>query len=340
MGTKQILVVGAGFAGATIAHQLASQGFSVHVIDSRDHIGGNAYDFVNEYGITIHKYGAHIFHTSNKTVFDYLSNFTEWIPYQHKVVAKDKENFVIFPPQKSYVDSVGLEYVFNTFYKPYTKKMWALTTDEIDESVLKRVPVRNDDSDLYFPDAVYQYLPKYGYTNLIKNMLDHTNIQYQTSIKFDKTMENNYDHVFNSMPIDVYYDFIYGHLPYRSIKFHTTVKNCERLSTHPIINFTDDGIYTRMIEWKNFPNHGYNSSHTSITYEEPCDYIDNYMERYYPVKDAKGINREIYKKYKEIPNDKVTFIGRCGMYVYIDMDQAVASSLATAQKYMNSLTSI
>lgn len=339
MGNEQILVVGAGFAGATVAHELAVNGFKVTVIDKRNHVGGNAHDYVNEHGILIHKYGAHLFHTKNDTIFEYLSRFTDWIDYKHKVVAKLPTNDLIpFPPTKTFVNSVGIDYVRSVLYVPYTKKMWGLSINEIDESIINRVPVREDDNDLYFPNDDYQYLPKQGYSVLIANMLAHENITVKLSTEFTKDMESEYFHVFNSMPIDVYYDYKFGELPYRSIKFQHVDHNQERLSHHPVINFTDNGPHTRMIEWKNFPNHGVNDSVTTVTHEIPCDYKENHMERYYPVKDAKGVNREIYKKYKEIPNDKVTFIGRCGMYVYIDMDQAVSSSLNIAHKFLNNLT--
>ena len=215
--------------------------------------------------------------------------------------------------------------------------MWGLSMDMIDDSVINRVPVRVDDNDLYFPNDTYQYLPKNGYNMLFSKMLDHENITIKLNTSFTKDMENDYFHVFNSMPIDVYYDYKFGELPYRSIKFNHIHHKQESMTKHPVINFTDDGVYTRMIEWKNFPNHGINNNITTVTYEMPCDYKENYMERYYPVKDSKGLNREIYKQYKDIKNDKVTFIGRCGMYVYIDMDQAVNQAMSAAIRYLNIL---
>jgi UDP-galactopyranose mutase len=336
MGTEQILVVGSGFAGATVARKLAENNYKVTVIDYRDHIGGNAYDYTNEYGIRIHKYGAHIFHTSNDEVFSFISRFTEWVGYKHKVVAMlDNGTTVVFPPTKTIVEKFGMEKIKEIFYKPYTKKMWAI---EIDDSVIDRVPVRKDNSDLYFPNDKHQYMPKHGYTELFKNMLNHENITVKLSTKFEKTMEDKYLHVFNSMPIDVYYDFCYGELPYRSIKFNTINLPFPKVSKNTATNFTHSGPETRVIEWKNFPNHGENSCTTTITYETPCDYKDNNNERYYPVKDKTGKNREIYNQYKNIKNDKVTFIGRCGLYVYIDMDQAVATSLALVKKFLDNST--
>lgn len=337
MGTQQnILVVGAGFAGATIARELAVNGHMVTVIDQRDHIGGNAYDYINEHGIRVHKYGAHIFHTSNETVFRWLSKFTGWTPYKHKVKAMLKDgSFVTFPPTKELVEKHGMKYVRETFYAPYTKKMWGLSADQLDESILNRVPVREDNSDDYFPNDTYQFLPDEGYTKLFEKIFEHKNISVKLNTKFDKSMESDYDHVFNSMPIDVYYDYKYGELDYRSVKFTTVHMPMPRLTEHVAISFTHDGPQTRLLEWKNFPGHGTNDTVTTVTYETPCDYKDNDYERYYPVKDVNGENRNKYKLYADIPNDKVTFIGRCGMYVYIDMHQAISSSLAIVNKYIS-----
>ena len=149
-------------------------------------------------------------------------------------------------------------------------------------------------------------------------------------VNFEKSMENDYDYVFNCMAIDEYYDYCYGELPYRSIKFyHTRVNNFDMPTA--VVNFTDKGPYTRITRWDKFPNHGAGEFYTL---EEPCDYKDNNMERYYPVKDIDGFNREIYNKYRSIKNDKVQFIGRCGLYVYIDMDMAISSSLAVVDNFI------
>lgn len=339
MGSKSILVVGAGFAGATIAEVLANKGFKVTVIDQRDHIAGNAYDFINKHGIRIHKYGAHIFHSNNKKIFQYLSRFTKWVQYQHKVVAQiNKNEHVIFPPTKSYAETVGIDFVIQKFYKPYTEKMWGLKIDQLDPTILLRVPIRNDDGDLYFPKDKYQGLPEQGYTQLITNMLDHKNITVNLNEPFHKSMESKFDHIFNSMPIDVYYDYCFGQLPYRSIKFNHQDIPSNQGTKHTVINFTDHNIYTRLIEWKNFPGHSNDIKTSTVTYEQPCDYRDNNMERYYPVKDLQGHNRRTYNRYRRISNAKMTFIGRCGQYVYLDMDQVVSSSLSIANEFCNSET--
>lgn len=335
---SRILIVGAGFSGAVIARELAEAGHDIKIIDQRDHIGGNAYDHENEHGIRIHKYGPHIFHTNNEDVVNWLSKFTKWIPYQHKVKAILKDGqYVTLPVNKETKAIVGEENIIDTFFRPYTKKMWGLEIEDLDPDVLKRVPVRDDLNELYFPNDKFQFIPTDGYTTLFKNILDHPNIEITLNCKFEKSLETLFDFIFNSMPIDQYFDYVHGELPYRSIKFHHV--NLPMSKTLPVacVNFTHAGPYTRITEWKNFPNHGINDTMTSLTYEEPCDYKDNDMERYYPVKDIAGHNREIYKKYRDMIPNNMQFIGRCGQYVYIDMDMAVASALAIVKRFKNGI---
>lgn len=333
----RILVVGAGFSGAVVARECASAGHLVKVIDKRNHIGGNAYDYIDENGIRIHKYGPHLFHTNNEKVVQWLSQFTEWVPYQHKVKAQLNDGtYVTLPVNKETKEIVGEENVLDIFFRPYTKKMWGKSLDELDPSIINRVPIRDDDNELYFPNDEYQMMPKNGYTEIFKNILNHSNIEVECNVEFHQSMEEEYDYVFNSMPIDMYFNYDYGELPYRSIKFHNIVLQQPKVLPTATVNFTHDGPYTRVTEWKNIPAHGENDYTTVLTYEEPCDYKDNDYERYYPVKDIEGTNRETYKKYKERVNeDKMTFIGRCGMYVYVDMHQAISSALATARRFLD-----
>lgn len=335
MGTKQnYLVVGCGFAGATVAYELAKLNYKVDIIDSRNHIAGNAYDYINENNIRIHKYGAHIFHTSNEKVYNWVKQFSDFVDYKHRVFAMlSNGETVIFPPTKDYVDKHGIDKIIETFYIPYTKKMWGTDWLNIDKSIIDRVPIRKDNDDLYFPNHKFQGLPIDGYTKLFLKILDNKNINVKLNTPYSKDMEYNYTHIFNSMPIDEYYDYCYGELPYRSIKFVNYTLPCSYLFNNSVINFTHNGPETRVIEWKHFPNHGVNENKTTITYEVPCDYRDNNNERYYPVKDINGQNKKIYNTYKNIPNNKVTFIGRCGQYVYIDMDQTISSSLNLLQNY-------
>ena len=331
---KEILIVGAGFSGATIANYLANIGFKIHIIEKRDHIAGNAYDFNNENGIRVHKYGPHIFHTNNDGVFSYLKNFGEWVEYHHKVKCMlDDGSLVTIPPNIETKERLGEENIVDILFRPYTKKMWGMEIEEIDPKIIERVAIRDDRNELYFPNDQYQYMPRDGYTSIIENMLDHPNISLDLRRTFDKSDEVKYDHVFNSMPIDEYYDFECGELPYRSIRFCHQDIPVPRLLSLPTINLVNDGKFTRVTEWKNYPNHGENKYFTSLTWEEPCCYKENFDERYYPVKDASGKNREIYEEYRSRVKENVTFIGRCGLYVYLDMHQAISSSLAIAKRY-------
>ena len=331
----KILVVGAGFAGATVARILAEAGHVITVIDKRDHVAGNAYDYENEHGIRVHKYGPHLFHTNNKNVFDFLGRFTEWVPYRHKAKALLEDGrYVPFPVNQYTKEIVGEENVLDIFFRPYTKKMWGKELEELDPSIIKRVPIKDDNNEDYFPKDNYQALPLMGYTDLITRMLEHDNIKVNLNTPFDKVWLNYSDHCFNSMPIDEYFEFYHGELPYRSIKFHDIHLPMSKVLPTTTVNFTHDGPYTRVTEWKNMPVHGYNPNFTTITCEEPCDYKDNNMERYYPVKDVDGENRKRYEKYKEMIGSSMTFIGRCGQYVYVDMHQAVNSSMQVAEKFI------
>ena len=333
----KILVVGAGFYGSIVARELAEAGHDITVIDKRRHIAGNAYDYENTDGIRIHQYGPHLFHTNNKEVVDYLSKYTEWVPYYHKVKAiLDNGQYVTLPVNKETKEIVGEENVLDVFFRPYTKKMWGKELEELDPSIMNRVPIRDDDNELYFPKDKYQLMPKYGYTKLFENLLDHQNIEVKLQYEFTRACEAKYDYIFNSMPIDEYYDYEFGELPYRSIKFHTHSLPTPKLLPASVVNFTHSGKYTRMTEWKNIPCHGENAECTWITYEEPCDYKDNQMERYYPVKDIDGKNRDIYRLYSEKSklHPTMEFIGRCGLYAYFDMDQAVSSALACAKRFL------
>lgn len=330
----KVLVVGAGFAGAVVARELANLGIEVTVIDQRDHVAGNAYDYINEHGIRIHKYGPHIFHTSSEQAYDWVTQFGEWVEYRHKVKAQlDDGEYVTLPVNRETKEIVGEKNIVDTFYRPYTKKMWAKEIEELDPNILKRVPVRDDNNEYYFPNDKYNIMPKYGYTKVFQEILDHPNITVNLLTPFKHGMQDKYDYTFNSMPIDVYYAHRFGRLPYRSLKFHHI--NIPMVKVLPVgtVNNTNDSPYTRTTEWKNFPEHGENPHWTTLTYEEPCDYSQNGYERYYPVKDIDGKNRELYEKYKAIPQEKMEFIGRCGMYVYIDMHQAINSSLAAVERF-------
>lgn len=338
----RIAIVGAGFCGATIARYLAEKGHRITVFEKRDHIGGNAYDYTNEHGIRIHKYGPHLFHTNNKRVYDWLSRFTEWLPYKHQVRALlDNGDTVVLPPNKHTIDYFGSkDKMFDKLFRPYTKKMWDRDIDELDPSIINRIKIRDDDNTYYFPNDAHQCVPKDGYTRLFERMLDHKNIIVHTRSPVNKNIILQWDYVFNSMPIDEYFNFCHGHLEYRSIRFTHVTKDSEWAwdTANATMNFTTDDGDTRMTEWKKIPGHGVNNKKTTITYERPVDYRDNMMERYYPVKDVEGKNRALYEKYDEMASEikNMEFIGRCGKYVYIDMHQAVNMALQTGERYENS----
>jgi UDP-galactopyranose mutase len=335
MTKKEILIVGAGFSGATVARLLADTGHKVLMIDRRDHVAGNAHDYINTLGIRVHSYGPHIFHTSNSDVVNFLSRFTDWTEYRHKVRARLADGReVVMPPNRETAEIIGKEHIIETLFRPYTRKMWGVEIDELDPSILQRVLVRDDLNDAYFPNDSFQAMPKDGYTALIEAMLDHPSITIQLKTEFTNDLENRFLHVFNSMPIDEYFDFHLGELPYRSIRFHTVDLPHPSLNSVPTVNFTHDGPHTRVTEWKKFPGHGVNPHWTTLTFEEPCDYRDNFRERFYPVKDIGGDNRALYKHYASMSPDHMTFIGRCGLYVYLDMHQAVSSALAIGRRFL------
>lgn len=336
---KKILIVGAGFSGSVLARTLAEENYLVTVIDQRDHIGGNAYDFVNEHGIRVHKFGPHLFHTSNYKVVEWLSKFTEWTPYKHKVKALLSDGrLVTLPVNNETATIVGKDKIIETFYKPYTQKMWGLSVDEIDASVLARVAIRDDMNEDYFPNDSFQALPTKGYTDLIRNILNHSNIKIKLNRPYITGEDIDYFHTFNSMPIDSYFDFKYGHLPYRSIKFHTSSVMIPQIFPVATVNFTHNEPWTRVTEWKNLPNSDKPAGITTITIEEPCDYINNNFERFYPIKDKDGINQNLYNRYQSQCPKNMTFIGRCGLYVYIDMHQAISSALSIGNKFISNNT--
>jgi UDP-galactopyranose mutase len=374
MSQGNILVVGAGFAGAAYARSLAEAGYRVHVIDKRDHIAGNAYDFVDENGVRRHQYGPHLFHTSNARVVDWLKRFGAWVPYEHRVRAKladhqytplpvnletintvFAQNFSEPDTVRQFLSSISEpiaepsnagEYLYSQigrqltdlFFRPYTKKMWGLDLEDMDAGVVKRIPLRFDHENRYFPNDTYQLMPRDGYTAIFSNIFDHDNITVDLKTEFSKHMEKDYGHVFNSMPIDEYYDFQFGELPYRSIRFHHRSVETPIDYSWATTNFTDKGPLTRETYWHLLPHHRViDTGLYTITAEEPCDYRDNHLERYYPVKTADGRYDDIYRNYKalsETRTSRISFIGRCGTYQYLDMHQVINQSLAGAAAWL------
>jgi UDP-galactopyranose mutase len=370
---KKILVVGAGFAGATHARILAESGIQVDVVERRDHVAGNAHDAVDMNGIRVHRYGPHLFHTNAEHVFAWLSRFGNWVPYRHRVRALlwhdtfaplpinlDTINMVFDKSLKNAAEVEAFlastatpieqprnaaEYLranigdrlTDLFFRPYTRKMWRMELEELDIAVVRRIPIRFDKCDEYFPGDKIQTLPEEGYTALVERILDHELIRVSLCTPFTPGMERDYRFCFNSMPIDEYFDCSLGALPYRSIRFHHTTMTEWDERDWSVTNYTDDRLFSRESWWHCLPHHLSNETgRRTVTREEPCDYTENNFERYYPVKTADGRWQDLYQRYKalskEIPN--MAFIGRCGTYQYLDMDQVINQSLASARRWL------
>ena len=350
------LIVGAGFAGSVIAERLATQqGKKILLIDKRNHIGGNTYDYYNSDGILVHQYGPHIFHTNCKEIYDYLGQFTTWRPYQHRVLASVDGMLVPIPinlntinmlygmhlnsdevdqflqsraelktrivtSEDVVVSKVGRE-LYEKFFRGYTKKQWDLDPSELDASVTARIPTRNNRDDRYFTDT-YQAMPLHGYTRMFENMLDHPNIKVMLNTDYKEVQDFiPYREMIYTGPIDYYFDYCYGKLPYRSIDFRFETIEAEVFQPTGTVNYPNEQPYTRITEFKYLT--GQKHSKTTVVYEYPRADGDPY----YPVPRAE--NAELYKKYQLLANGlkKVHFTGRLATYKYYNMDQVVAQSL-------------
>ena len=371
MKKNKILIVGAGFAGCSIARILAEENFKVKIIDKRNHIAGNAYDFINDKNERIHKYGPHLLHGQvNSKAIKFLSKFTTWVAYEHKVRAllengkttplpvnrntledvfnlsllTDREAIILINKIKKkienpkntdelFLSNVG-EKLTNIFFRPYTKKMWGIDPKDLEVSVGARLPVRTNIDDRYFTDS-FQALPENGYVELFKNMINHKNIEVELNTEFKKSMEINFQHCFLCIPIDSYFNYCFGSLPYRSLLFEEKVSYNNQDA--PQINFTDNSKYTRKTQWNllpNCPSKNNNLDINTITYEIPCDISENPGEYYYPVQTKKS--KRIYQKYLSLSKLKsnITFCGRTGLFRYIDMVPCVTMHLEIAQRYL------
>jgi UDP-galactopyranose mutase len=352
------LIVGAGFAGSVLAERIANvRGERVLIIDRRDHVGGNAFDYFNEDGLLVHKYGPHIFHTNAARIFSYLGRFTQWRPYEHRVLAdikgqllpvpinldtvnklynlsltsKELEDFfqaraeVIDPVRTSedvVVSRVGRD-LYEKFFRGYTRKQWGLDPSELDRSVTSRVPVRTNRDDRYFTDR-YQAMPLHGYSALFRRMLQHRKIQLLLQADY-REVRSVIPHrrVIFTGPIDEYFSYRYGRLAYRSLKFEHVTKRQSRFQPVGVVNYPLDRDYTRITEYKHLT--GQHHPWTALTYEFPTDQGDPY----YPV--PRPENQELYKSYEALARkvDNVWFVGRLATYRYYNMDQVVGQALAT-----------
>lgn len=349
------LVVGAGFSGAVLAERLANDGYKVLICDKRPHVGGNAYDHYDDAGILVHKYGPHIFHTNSRDVFDYLSKFTEWRQYEHRVLASvDGQlvpipinlhtvntlyglNLTAFELEKFFesvaekrdkvrtsedvvVSKVGRE-LYEKFFRGYTRKQWDLDPSDLDASVTSRVPVRTNRDCRYFTDT-YQAMPLRGYTRMFENMLDHKNIFVMLNCDYREIEKHiPYAEMIYTGPVDAYFDYRYGKLPYRSLEFKFETHDRPTFQKTGTVNYPNEHLYTRITEFKYLT--GQEHSKTSIVYEFPRAEGDPY----YPV--PRPENSLLYKKYQALADatPDVHFVGRLATYKYYNMDQCVAAAL-------------
>ncbi|WP_346663342.1 UDP-galactopyranose mutase [uncultured Merdimonas sp.] len=380
MKTYDYLIVGAGLFGAVFAHEAKKAGKKVLVIDKRDHIGGNIYTREVE-GIQVHQYGAHIFHTSDREVWDYMQQFAEFNRYTNSPVARYQDEVYNLPfnmntfsrmwgihtpaqakeiienqiaeagirePQNLEEQAISLvgKDIYEKLVKGYTEKQWGRRATELPSFIIKRLPVRFVYDNNYFNDK-YQGIPVGGYTRIIEKMLDGVQVRLNTDFftQREELMKEAENLLFTGM-IDAYYDYCYGELEYRSLRFETEVLDMENYQGNAVVNYTEYEIpYTRIIEHKHFEygcQGGYGGSgsgvseKTVITREYPASWSRG-KEPYYPMNDEK--NNALYEKYRTLAKkeEHVIFGGRLGMYQYFDMHQVVRAALKAAQENLTNV---
>jgi len=373
---KAILIVGAGFSGAVHARVLAEAGWPVEVIDRRKHIAGTAYDEVDETGVRRHVYGPHLFHTANGRVVEWLGRFGSFLPYELRVGALvNGHGCLPLPINRSTINGFfgtalgdaqavadflarealpcpsprnAAEHLHarigrrltDVFYRPYSSKMWGIPLEALDAAVVARVPIRHDDEDRYFLDTEHQLLPRDGYAALVAAILDHPGIRVQLGVAFDRSLLGDHAFCFTSMAIDEYFDNCLGPLPYRSLRFHHRVEAADySLGATALVTLTDGSPFTRQTDWSRLPGHHVRQTgRKTVTLEEPCDSRDNGDERFYPVRGSDGANEALYERYRALAasEPKLRFIGRCGTYRYLDMDQVINQALQGARAWVAS----
>jgi len=361
---RKILIVGAGFAGSVVARQLADADHNVLIIDRRPHIAGNAYDEHDPHGLLVHRYGPHIFHTNSARIFEYLSRFTEWRPYEHRVRGVVGARAYPFPINRDTLnqlygldlDEQGAEALFervreprdpvrtsedvvlNTvgrdlyekFFLNYTRKQWGLEPSQLKAGVAARIPVRTNTDDRYFTDT-FQAMPLHGYARMFEAILDHPRITVQLGVDFNDMRDQiERDHTVYTGPIDAYFGYRFGRLPYRSLRFeHEHLPDVERFQETGTVNYPNDHAYTRITEFKHLT--GQVHPGTSIVREYP----QAEGEPYYPV--PRDENEALFKRYEELAKAErdVTFVGRLAQYRYYNMDQVVGAALAAARRLLD-----
>jgi len=356
-----ILVVGAGLAGVVCARQLAESGQQVLVIDKRSHIGGNAYDEFDPNGVLVHPYGPHIFHTNAKRIIEWLSRFTEWRFYEHRVLANIDGQLLPIPINRTtlnqlygqnlseeeaadwlervreprsplrtsedvVLNSVGRD-LCDKFFRGYTKKQWGLDLSELSAGVAARIPTRTNDDDRYFTDD-YQFMPTHGYTAMFRRMLDHSNISVKLETDYFSLREQlQVSHTVYTGPIDSFFDYKYGPLPYRSLRFeHQHLPQNSQYQSVGTVNYPNENEFTRITEFKHLT--GQQHAGTSLVREYPQAEGDPY----YPI--PRPENDALFKKYQELAEARqdTSFVGRLAQYRYYNMDQVVAAAISCADK--------
>lgn len=365
--SNDVVVVGAGLAGSVIAERLASQyGRHILVLDRRPHIGGNTYDEVNDAGVLVHRYGPHIFHTNSAGVFEYLSQFTDWRPYEHRVLAavrgrlvpipinrttlnelfgtdlRDEESAARFYDQRAeavgtprtseevVVGSVGRE-LYELFFRGYTRKQWGLDPSQLDASVTARVPARTNQDDRYFTDR-FQAMPAGGYTRMVERMLAHPRIEVQTGVDFHEVRDQlDFGQLVYTGPIDAYFNQRFGPLPYRSLRFEFETLEMQQYQPTGTVNYPDEAVpFTRVTEFRHITGQPHDV--TTIVREFP----ESSGEPFYPI--PRPENRALYQRYQALAAaaPDVHFAGRLGTYKYYNMDQVVGQALVTADRIAES----
>jgi len=364
--TFDVVVVGAGYAGAIMAERMASQSDQrVLVLDRRHHIAGNAYDYADEHGVIVHKYGPHIFHTNSPKVVEYLSRFTDWRPYEHRVVARVDGQLLPIPINRTTVNLLyGLELstdseveafyqeraepvemlrtsedavvakvgrdLYEKFFRGYTRKQWQRDPSELHASVTSRIPTRTDADDRYFTDE-HQAMPADGYTAMFSRILDHPNIEVRLGVDFFDVRERlGYDHLVYTGPVDVYFGRCFGELPYRSLEFELrnepTPQGQLLLPAGSINEPSEDVPFTRTTEFRHLTGQTHTSSTVAVEFPR------SQGDPYYPI--PSDSTRALYKRYEALAAAErdVTFVGRLARYQYLNMDQVTAQALSVFER--------
>lgn len=366
---KSLLIVGAGFSGAVIARSLAEFGHKVTVIDSRDHVAGNCHTYRDEQtDIMVHKYGPHIFHTDNETVWEYINRFGEMMPYVNRVKAitggrvyslpinlhtinqffsktlspNDAKAFIEAQSEKSIDEPQTFEEqalgfvgkpLYEAFFKYYTIKQWGTEPNNLPASILKRLPLRFNYDDNYF-NHKYQGMPKNGYTSIVENILNHHNIELKLETEYFEGMRSDFDHMVWSGPLDAYFDHQLGRLGYRTLDFESSYGEGD-VQGNAVINYCDEQVpYTRITEHKHFAP--WEDHNKSICYKEYSRFCKDGDIPYYPIRLMN--DKQLLQQYVDmaITSNSVTFVGRLGTYRYLDMDVTIKEALEIADALLDS----